>query len=67
MGFLEFGVFCLITLAIAWFLNWLLNTFIPSHPAVVNQIIWGLAILIIILKLAAAVGILGHDVQIPHL
>ncbi len=39
MGFLEFGVFCLISLAIAWGITWVLDTFLPSHPNFVNQVI----------------------------
>lgn len=64
MGFFAFGVFALITIGIAYFLTWLAAKVAPSHPAIVDNIIWVLAVCIIVFELAGAVGL--HDVQIPR-
>lgn len=65
MGFVEFLILCAITVAIAYAAVWLLGYFLPGHPAIVDKIIWGVAILIIVMQLLKATGLLSHDPQIP--
>lgn len=67
MGFLEFLILCFVTLALAWVAVWALGQFLPGHPGIVDTLIWGIAILIILIALARATGILSHDPQIPKL
>ncbi len=67
MGFGAFIVFAFIVLAIAWLGVWCINQFLPGAPAIVTTLIWGIAVLIILLTLAQAFGILGHDVPIPRI
>jgi len=67
MGFLEFIIFCAIVLGIAWLGTWALGYFMPGHPDLIDKIIWGLAIVIIIIKIVQVTGLLGHDPQIPHI
>lgn len=64
MGFLELGVFILIVLVIAYFLIWVAGQLAPGHPAIIDNIIWVIAVIIIIWQLAAALGF--HDVRIPR-
>ena len=65
MGLLAFGVFCLLTVCIAYLLVWVAGKLAPGHPSIVDNLIWVLAVLIIIFELAGALGL--HDVQIPKL
>ena len=65
MGFVEFLIMCLVTAAIAYVAVWLLGHFLPGHPAVIDTIIWGIAVLIIIVALLKATGIMSYDPQIP--
>jgi len=65
MGLLAFGVFCLITVGIAYFLVWILDRLLPGHPGIIDSIIWVLAVIIIVFQLAGALGL--HDVTIPRL
>ena len=67
MGFLAFGIFCLIVLAIAWIVTWCLGYFVPGYPGIVDKIVWAIAVVIIIIKLVQVTGLMGHDPQIPHL
>ena len=67
MGFIEFLLFLGIVLAISWFAVWILGYFLPGHPEIFDKLIWGVAIVIVILKLAVAVGLIGADPQIPHI
>ena len=67
MGLIEFIIFCLIVCAIGWIGVWLLGYFVPGHPAIVDKIIWGLVIIMIILKLVQATGLMSYDPQIPRI
>ncbi len=64
MGLLEFGVFCILVVGIAYFLCWVAGKLAPGHPAIVDNLIWVLAVIIIVFQLAGALGL--HDVQIPR-
>ena len=39
----------------------------PSHPGIIDKIIWFVVILVIVVLLANAIGLLGYDPQIPRL
>jgi phosphate starvation-inducible membrane PsiE len=65
MGFLEFVIMVFITVAIAAVAVYLLGHFLPGHPPIVDTVIWGVAVLIIVVALLNATGILSHDPQIP--
>ena len=65
MGFLEFLIMCFITIAIAYVAVWALGHFLPGHPAIVDTIIWGVAVLIILVALLKATGVMHYDPQIP--
>lgn len=67
MGFGEFIFLCIIVIAIAWIGVWILGQFVPGHPAIVDKIIWGVAVLIILVSLFRALGIMSHDPQIPKI
>jgi len=67
MGFIEFIVLCIIVLVIAWVGVLVLGKLVPGHPPIVDTLIWGVAILIIIVALLRAIGIMNHDPQIPRL
>jgi len=66
MGFIEFLILCFVVLVAAALFVWAANYFAPGHPAIVDKLAWGVAILIILVVLLRATGILSHDVQIPH-
>lgn len=67
MGFGAFLVFAFIVLAIAWLAVWCIGQFLPGSPALIVTLIWGIAVLIILVTLAQAMGLMGHDVMIPRL
>ena len=66
MGFLSFLIFVFIVLGIAWLGVWAASYFFPGHPAIVDKLIWGIAVVMIVLKLLAVTGLLSHDPQMPH-
>ena len=46
---------------------WLLGKFAPGHPSIIDNIIWGLVVLFVILLVLSAVGVTVHDVPVPRL
>lgn len=65
MGLLQFGVFAIVVLCLAYLLIWVAGKLAPGHPVLIDNIIWVLAVLIILVTLARAVGF--SDVPIPRL
>lgn len=67
MGFVEFLIMAGITVGIAYVAILVLGLLAPGHPALVDQLIWGVAILIIVMALLKATGLTSHDPVIPRL
>jgi len=67
MGLVEFAILCFVVCLIAWAAVWAIGYFIPTVPAIVPKLIWGVAVLIIVVALLRATGIMGLDPQIPRL
>ena len=63
MGLIEFGIYAVIVCAIAYVIVYFLGTM--SAPPIIPKIVWAVAVLIILLVLARALGI--SDVPIPKL
>lgn len=65
MGLLAFGIFCILVICIAYLIIWVAGKLAPNHPTFVDNVIWVLAVLIIVVMLAGALGL--HDVMIPRI
>ncbi len=64
MGFLTLGLFIVLVVLIAYFLIWVLSQLAPGHPAIIDTLIWVLAVCLIVIQMAFALGL--HDVPIPR-
>jgi hypothetical protein len=64
MGFFAFCVFAFLVLYVAYFFVWVAKKLAPTHPVIVDNLIWVLAVAIIVFELAGALGL--HDVAIPR-
>lgn len=67
MGIVEFFVFCVIVVLLGWLAVFALGNLAPGHPSIIDKIIWFVVVLIIIVVLAQAMGLTGHDPRIPRL
>ena len=67
MGIIAFFVVVLIVVVAAAVTVRLIKYFAPETPGFIPQIVWGVAILLILVVLLRALGVVGHDIQIPHL
>jgi hypothetical protein len=66
MGFGAFIIICIIVVALAWGGTWALGYIAPGHPAIIDKLIWILAIVIIVITLLNATGLMSYDPQIPR-
>lgn len=65
MGLMQFLVFAVLVLGLAAVFVWVAGKLAPGHPAIIDNVAWVLAVVIILWQLWGAVG--GHDVAIPRL
>ena len=67
MGVLEFFILVLVVVVLAALTVWAIGQFAPGTPPLIIKIVWGVAVLIIVVVLIQALGLMGHDPQIPRL
>lgn len=67
MGLIEFFIIVVVCCFLAWAACWLVSRFAPGAPPFVPMVIWAVAIIIIVVTLAKALGLYGIDPQIPRL
>jgi hypothetical protein len=67
MGLIEFLILILIVMVLCAVATWAIRSFAPGTPPLITNLIWGVAILIVLVALLNATGLLGHDPQIPRL
>lgn len=67
MGIIELFLYIFITVLIGWLMVWGLAQLAPGHPAIIDNIVWFIVVLVIVVVLAQAFGLAGHDPQVPRL
>lgn len=65
MGLIELLITIVIIVAIGWLAIWVLAQLTPGHPAIIDNIIWVVVVLIVVLVLVRAFGI--TDPLVPRL
>ncbi len=67
MGLFEFLIISVLVVFVCWLAVYAAGYLAPGHPAIVDKLFWGLGIVIILVMFIQAIGLMGHDVQIPRL
>lgn len=67
MGLIAFLIYVVIVVLFGWVAVWVIGKLAPGHPVIIDNIIWVVVVLLIVLMLVQATGLLGHDSQIPRL
>lgn len=67
MGIIEFFIICIIIVILGWLANYALDHLAPGHPSIINNIIWFVVVIIILITLANAMGLMNYDPRIPRL
>jgi hypothetical protein len=60
-------VYVVVVVLIGWVAVWVLGRLAPGHPPIIDNIIWVLVVLFVILIVAQATGVLHHDIPVPQL
>lgn len=66
MGVIAFLIVAVLVVLACAAAIWILGQLAPGHPAIVDTIIWVLAVLVLVLLLAQVTGLLSHDIPIPR-
>jgi hypothetical protein len=67
MGLFEFLLFVVVVVLAVAAAVWVIGYLAPDHPKVIDKGLWVLAVVIVLLVLARALGLFGHDPQIPRI
>ena len=66
MGIIEFFLFVILVVGLGYLTIYALGKFAPGHPPMIDNIVWIVVILFIIVMFASALGLTGFDPQIPR-
>ncbi len=58
MGLVELFVYILVTAILGWLAIWVLGKLAPGHPAIIDNAIWVVVVLVIVVVVFQALG--GH-------
>jgi hypothetical protein len=67
MGLIALLVFIVIVVVCGYCAIWFLKWIAPSHPDIIDKLIWALVVGICLIRVAQAVGLVGQDIQVPHI
>jgi len=66
-GLFQFLVLVVVVVLVCAAALWIIGQLAPNHPKVIDTGVWVLAVVILVLILANAMGLFSHDVAIPRL
>lgn len=67
MGVFELFLYIVIVAVLGYCAIWLLSKLAPGHPAIIDNAVWVVVVIIIAVMLFQAFGLVGHDPQVPRL
>ncbi len=66
MGIVEFFILAVVVVLLGWLAVFALGKLAPGHPAMVDNIIWFVVVIVILVTLLSAMGLTGYDPRIPR-
>jgi hypothetical protein len=66
LGVVEFFIIAVVVVLLGWLAIYAIGTLAPGHPAMIDNIIWFVVVLVIIVMLLQALGLTGYDPRIPR-
>ena len=67
MGIIELFFLIFLTVGIGWLMILALGTFMPGHPGMIDNVVWFVVIVVVLVILAQAFGLTGYDPRVPRL
>jgi hypothetical protein len=66
MTLISFFVLVVVVVLLGWLCTWVIGMLAPGHPGIIDNIIWVLCVLIIVVALLQALGVMHGGPVIPH-
>ena len=66
MGIVELFIYIVIVVLIGYGAVWVLGKLAPGHPAIVDNIIWVVVVICVVIIMLQALGLTGFDPKVPH-
>jgi hypothetical protein len=60
-------IYIVIVALLGWLAVWVLGQLAPGHPGIIDNIIWVIVVLIIVMVLIQAFGLMGAGPTVPRL
>jgi hypothetical protein len=67
MGVIELFLAIVVVVLLGWLAVYALAALAPGHPATIDNIIWFVVIVIVLVFVANAFGLIGRDPLVPRL
>ncbi len=67
MGVIELFVYIVLVVVLGFLATWAIGKLAPNHPAIIDNIIWFVVVLLVFVVLATAFGLTGFDPAVPRL
>ena len=60
-------IYIVVVVLLGFLAIWVLGQLAPSHPAVIDNVIWVIVVLIVVIEVLNAFGLLGAGPVVPRL
>lgn len=67
MGIIELFLYIVLVVLIGRGAIWLVDYLAPSHPDIIDKLIWLVVIVLVLIVLVNAFGLMRFDPQVPRL
>lgn len=66
MGVIEFLILIVVVVFLGWLAIFAMGKLAPGHPPYLDNVVWFVVVVVILVTLAQAMNLLSHDPQIPR-
>jgi len=67
MPLITLLIYIVLVVGLCYLAVWVMGKLMPGHPALVDNVIWVICVLIIVMMLLQAFGLLGSGPMVPRL
>jgi hypothetical protein len=60
-------VWIILIVCLGWGAVWILGRLAPGHPGIIDNIIWVLVVIFVVILVLTATGLLQNDIPVPRL
>ncbi len=67
MSVIALFIYIVVVALIGWLAVWVLGMLAPGHPAIIDNVIWVIVVLVIAIVVLQALGLMGGGPMVPRL